>query len=427
MKICPKCRTENADTAKFCNECGTELEIEEAELVETEAIPETKLESAEPEEKVIPSPITEVTKDNQNLVDSQAEKNQESVESTAASHPEEKKTVKLKKWQKVLIAIVAVIAILIFRPRITHVKIGYRGETTEGTVLDSNNPGFYAIGTTNYGKEKEISYTELKIKEPKTLKADGSETVTVYYKYAHTDLTIDCSTTRLKSISADYNGSEYEGTIIDKNSDIKVIATYGSGQTQELESFGVDPETTTLENGVTSNIKVYVRTDTGELFTDELSITGKEKPFTNPEIEGDHYNCTPEQFKKYTNTHSNLTLKETTSKYFDGDDYTSYIATSTSSSIEPTGLALKTNEDGKVCSMIVIASDGTTGIAESLNFASVFDKSIDLDDRSKMADLILYKVYNTDNTVIVMDNNTVEDGYLFYIMTKEYFDNNFKQ
>jgi hypothetical protein len=90
-------------------------------------------------------------------------------------------------------------------------------------------------------------------------------------------------------------------------------------------------------------------------------------------------------------------------------------------------LALKTNEDGKVCSMIVIATDGTTGIAESLNFASVFDKSIDLDDRSKMADLILYKVYNTDNTVIVMDNNTVEDGYLFYIMTKEYFDNNFKQ
>ena len=35
MKICPKCATENADTAKFCNECGTILEIKETKALET--------------------------------------------------------------------------------------------------------------------------------------------------------------------------------------------------------------------------------------------------------------------------------------------------------------------------------------------------------------------------------------------------------
>lgn len=510
MKICPKCAAENADTAKFCNECGASLEITDAEVSETvnntEPVPETPKEDTSPVENEESTPVTIA----ETVTDSQE---------SATEQTETKEEPAPKKRNRLIIGVVAaalicIIGFMATRTRLKSLEVTYTGDTANGVVLDNDNKGFTVMAVYSNGNKEIIPPGEWQIKEPQTLESDSSCNVTITYKNKHQDINVKCSTTRLQYITATYSGSCYEGTVVNNKSDITVIGTFGNGQTKEYdntiwylepstttlkkgvdnkitvsidfsdgppdkmstdliitglenklesitasyngseyegtkitkdsdisvyglysdgskkkidkEKWSLEPKEVTLKNGETITVKVVVAITTLEFKSTELSITGKEKPFT-PEIEGDHYNCTPEQFKKYTNTHSNLTLKETTSKYFDGDDYTSYIATSTSSSIEPTGLALKTNEDGKVCSMIVIATDGTTGIAESLNFASVFDKSIDLDDRSKMADLILYKVYNTDNTVIVMDNNTVEDGYLFYIMTKEYFDNNFKQ
>lgn len=510
MKICPKCAAENADTAKFCNECGAPLEIMDSEVSETvndiEPVPETSIEDVRPAENIEPTPITasETTSEGQEPPTEQTEKKED-------SSPKKKNRVIIGV---VAAAIICIIGFMATRTRLKSLDVSYTGDTADGVVLDNDNKGFTVIAVYSDGNKEIIPQGEWQITEPQTLECDSSCNVTITYKNKHKDINVNCSETRLQYITATYNGSCYEGTVVNNKSDITVLGTFGNGQIKEydntiwylepstitlkkgvenkitvsinlsdgppdkmstdlvitglenkLESitasyngseyegtkiskdsdisvYGVysngskkkidkdnwslEPKEVTLKNGETSTVKVVVAITSLEMYSTELSIKGKEKPFT-PEIEGDHYNCTPEQFKKYTNTHSNLTLKETTSKYFDGDDYTSYIATSTSSSIEPTGLALRTNEDGKVCSMIVIAKDGSTGIAESLNYAAVFDKSIDLDDRSKMADLILYKVYNTDNTVIVMDNNTVEDGYLFYIMTKEYFDNNFKQ
>lgn len=421
MKICPKCAAENTDTAKFCNECGSALEIKETEHLENasdpEPAPEKSKEEITPEENSESSKVEEPTTDIQEAVAEQTQKKEEPAS---------------KKKNRVVIGVVAaaiicIIGFIATRPKLESIEVTYSGDTSDGIVLDNKNDGFSVKAIYSDGKEETVPQGEWQIESPETLECDGSKEVTVAYKDISQNITIECTSTKLVYISAKYNGSTVDGTVVDSDSDIQVFGNFKNHSTQEFENWHLDPESVTLKEGKTSKLTVKIYGDDGITYSTRLEITGTEKPFTNPEIEGDHYNCTPEQFKKYTNTHSNLTLKETTSKYFDGDDYTSYIATSTSSSIEPTGLALRTNEDGKVCSMIVIAKDGSTGIAESLNYAAVFDKSIDLDDRSKMADLILYKVYNTDNTVIVMDNNTVEDGYLFYIMTKEYFDNNFKQ
>lgn len=432
MKICPKCTAENIDTAKFCNECGTALEVKDTESVETKPMPETKLKTVEPKDEVTPSPTAEARTDNQNLMGSHTENIEENEEpqnnNSEVSRPKKKKPIKLKKWQIVLIAILAILAILIFRPRIKKVSISYRGETTEGTVLDSNNPGFYAIGITNYGKEKEIPYTDLEIKEPKTLKADSSETVTVSYKNHPVDLTINCTTTVLKSISADYNGSEYEGTIVDKNSNIKVVATYGSGQTQELESFGVDPEITTLKNGITSKIKVFVRTDTGEIFSDELSVTGKERPFSKPGIDGEYYNCSIDQFVKYVNKKTNFTLFPMDIKVV-GDDYKAF------GIIPPKGaeledgealiLAVRENEDGKLSNIVVWSTDKITGMATSMRLANIFDSSIDSDDKSALAAFVISNVYEGNEMLIYVEESN--DHYNSYLMSRDFYNNNIKK
>lgn len=419
MKICPKCAAENADTAKFCNECGAPLKI-------------TETESIKPKEEVNPLTVTEAVTDKQGLKDSQSENLQENTEAQNSypevSQPEKKKTVKLKKWQKVLIAIVAVIAILIFRPRITHVSIGYRGETTEGTVLDSNNPGFYAIGTTNYGKEKEISYTELKIKEPKTLKADSSETVTVYYKYAHTDLTIDCTTTALKSLSAQYNGSTYEGTIINKQSDIAVVASYGNGQTQDIPYWYLKPEEVVLKKGVESKVEVYADFDDGTTLSTVLSITGTEKPFTKPEIEGDHYNCSIDQFVKYINDTTIISLFPMDVNTF-GEEYKSY------GIIPPKEVALKDgealvlglreNNDGKLSHIMVWSSAPAAGMWTSLQFAGLFDDSINTTDRTALETFLKSHVYEGNDMIVYYEESN--DHYDIYLMTRDYYNKNIKQ
>ena len=430
MKICPKCASENTDTAKYCNECGMAFEIEKTESVETTPIPDTQFAPADLKEDVNPSP--EAMTDNQNLVDDHNENIHENTgvqhSNSEISQPEKKKTIKLKIWQKVLIAIVAVLAILIFRPRITNVSIGYKGDTTAGTVLDDNNPGFYATGTTNYGKQVEIPYTDLRIKEPKTLEADSSETVTVYYKNASVDLTIDCSTTSVKSISADYNGSEYEGTKIDKNSDIKVVATYGSGQTQEVTFFSVDPEITTLKNGVTSEIKVTVTTDAGRTYTDILSITGKAKPFTEPEIEGDHYNCSINQFVKYLNDNTTITLFPMDVNAF-GEGYKSYgIIPPKEVNLkdgEALVLGLRENNDGKLSHIMVWSSAPAEGIWTSLQLARLFDDSINTTDTTSVESFLKSHVYEGDDMIVYYEESN--DHYDIYLMTRDFYNNNVKQ
>ena len=182
-----------------------------------------------------------------------------------------------------------------------------------------------------------------------------------------------------------------------------------------------------MEDGKTSKLKVIVEQDNGKTVSTDLQIEGKERPFTDPKVEGNHYNCTPEQFVNYLNLNSTLIVLPTDNNYFEGDDYSCYIMTPpSSSSMEKTGLALRKDETGNMDTMIVIASDKSTGAAIAVYLASVFDSSVNTDDNSKLAGLLLYKVYDANSTVVMMDDKTTS-GNVFYIMTKDYFDNNFKQ
>lgn len=424
MKICPNCAAENADTAKFCNECGTAFEIEKTESVETTPIPDTQCAPVDLKEDVKPSPAAEATTDNQNLEDDYNENVHENTEAQISnseiSQPEMKKTIKLKIWQKVLIAIVAVLAILIFRPRMTNVSIGYKGDTTAGTVLDDNNPGFYATGTTNYGKQIEIPYTDLRIKEPKTLEADSSETVTVYFKNAHTDLTIDCTTTALKSLSAQYNGSTYEGTTINKQSDIAVTATYGDGHTQDIPYWYLKPESVILKKGEESKVEVCADFEDGTTLSTVLSITGTEKPFTRPEIEGDHYNCTIDQFVKYVKESTNMSLFEM-NKLF-GDEYECYgivppREVSEISKDDAMVLALRENEDGKLWNIAIWAADKTTGMATSLQYAKIVDWKFNANDETQKENFVTKNYYASGDIAIII--NEENGAYIFMILNHD--------
>ena len=421
MKICPKCAAENTDTAKFCNECGTALEIKKTESVETTLIPDTQFEPAELKEDVNPSPEAEATTDNQNLVDDHNENTGAQISNSEISQPEKKKTIKLKIWQKVLIAIVAVLAILIFRPRITKVSIGYKGDTTAGTVLDDNNPGFYATGTTNYGKQVEIPYTDLRIKEPKTLEADSSETVTVYFKNASVDLTIDCTTTALKSLSAQYNGSTYEGTTINKQSDIAVTATYGDGHTQDIPDWYLKPESVILKKGEESKVEIYADFEDGTTMSTVLSITATEKPFTKPEIEGDHYNFSAEQLVAYLESDLGYGFsKDRQTKI--GDSYFYQVETMNNTEVQPFSIEIRENANEKVNYVAFTSDDIMEGLETSIILARAFGgtmKSVEKNDMTFQM-FMISKMHVSDDTLIECIEHSEGKGYSFYVMPDDY-------
>lgn len=513
MKICPKCAAENRDTANFCDECGTALEIKTTETPETVNDPE---------------PVSETSKENINTV--------ENVESTpvavaetvrdgleSATEQTEKKEESSPKKKKLLIigvltaALICIISFMATRPRLKSLEVTYTGDTTEGIVLDNNNEGFKVTAVYSNGKEEDVPAGEWKITEPQTLVADEICDIKIKYKNISQDITIECSTTKIsyikatyngaayegtiinnksditviavcnsgysfelnrnqwyltpkevtlikdkpeniklsadfndngetvtistvisitgienkiESIEAEYNGSTYEGTVIDQKSDIEVEGKYSDGKVRDIDkkNWSLDPESVTLEDGKTSTIKVIVKQDDGKTVSTELEIEGKEKPFTDPKIEGDHYNCTPKQFVSYLPLHSGFSISPTTENYIDGETGSSYILKLPSSpDVKPTGLILKNNEEGKMNAILLLDTDQSNGAAEAFFLAMMFDPTINEKDTSSFVELFLHKVYKSENTVIVMDSEIASDGYLFYVMPRKYFDNVFKQ
>lgn len=170
--ICKKCGTENEETNKICSQCGN------------------------------------VVKTN-NL------------------------TKKFNK--KVLIpifAVVVVIAIAVWaslQPKTDGIRASYDGETKEGTVLDENNQGIKVIAYKEDGKEVELK--NWKIDKPSALKADEFQVVKITYKDFYYDLLVNCSTSKVESIEAEYNGATEAGTVIDSScSDIYVSEIYKNGK-----------------------------------------------------------------------------------------------------------------------------------------------------------------------------------------------------
>lgn len=500
MKICPKCATENVNTAKFCDECGYSFLM--------------------PDEVGRLSSILEENDNGQQ--ESQNELEQKSEELLHAKTPANvsaQETPSANKRKNLIIAsvVVAISCIIIFmatRIKLKSLEVSYVGSTVEGVVLDSDNEGFEVVAMYSNGKKKEVPIGEWQIAEPQTLECDSSCNIKIKYKNISQDITIECSTTKISYIKATYNGAAYEGTIINNKSDITVIATCNCGYSFELnrnewyltpkevtlkkdkpeniklsadfndngetvtlstvisitgienkiesieaeyngstyagtvidqksdievegkysdgkvrdidkENWSLDPERVTLEDGKKSKLKIIVEQDNGNTISTDLEIEGKEAPFTKPEIEGDHYNCSIDQFVDYVNKKTSLSLFPM--DYSFGEGYKSYGVFSLNGlkiyDDEAYVLALKENEDGKLYNIVLWTSDQSTGMALALNIANIFDNSIDINDKSALVGFVTTHVYGTDNMVIYLEEK--EDHYNIYFMTRDFFSKNF--
>ena len=309
MKICPKCATENIDTANFCDECGAPLEITDAEVSEavndTEPVPETPKEAVSPNENVEPTPamVAETVTDSQEAATEQTEKKEE-------QSPKKKSRLIIGI---VVAALICIIGFIATRPKLESLEVTYTGDTTEGIVLDNNNEGFKVTAVYSSGKKEEVPVGEWQITEPQTLVADESKEVIITYKSQKTPVTIQCTSTMPDYIEATYKGPTEEGTTISEQSNIEVTLTFKNGQTQSLTNvyWGLTPENTILKNGETSTIKVSAYDSNNKEYATLLSIVGTEKPFE----------CITE---KYYKTASSLTVSDllkTRKPFGNGYDY----------------------------------------------------------------------------------------------------------
>ena len=418
MKICPKCAAENADTAKFCNECGTALEIKKTETPETVNDPE---------------PVSETSKENISTVENVestpvalAETVRDGLESTT-EQIEKKEEPSPKKKNHLIIGIVAVALVCIIgfmatRPRLKSLEITYTGDTANGVVLDNDNEGFTVIAVYSDGRKENVPQGEWQIAESKTLETDRSTNVTIGYKNINQEINIDCTSTKLQYITATYNGSTYDGTVIDRNSDITVIGHFkNENYTSEFDGWFLDPETVTLKEGITSKVTVAILGDDGVTYPTVLEITGTEKPFAGPEVEGDHFNCSINQFVKYVNEKTVLTLFPI-DKVF-GEEYDCYGIKPPNEVTEISNedvlvLAMRENQDGKLQNCVVYSLDETSGMAAALQVAKILDDTVDTSDKSKLASFVTKKSFATNKIAIWMWQQK-DSSYYFHIMTAD--------
>lgn len=421
MKICPKCAAENNDTAKYCNECGASLEIKETETLETvndtEPVPEIPKEDVSQAENVesTTAMVAETVKDSQEPATEQSEKKEESSP---------------KKKNRLIIGIVAaalicIIGFMATRPKINSLKIVYNGGREAGVILDEDNTGFSVTAIYSDGKTKEIPLGEWTIKEPKTLECDTTSNVIIAYKGITSEISIPCSETKLKYITATYNGSTYEGTIISKNSKIDVVGTFGSGQTQSYDNTAwyLDPPSTTLKKGVESKIKVMMDFVDGSTMSADLVITGTEKPFTNPKIEGDHYNFSAEQLVAYLESDLGYVFSADRQTKI-GDSYFYRVTSANNTENQPFHVEIRENSDGEV-NYFAFTSDNSdimVGLNTSITLARAFGgtmKSVEKNDMTFQMFMIA-KMHISDDTLIECEDQSDGTGYVFYIMPHEY-------
>ena len=419
MKICPKCAAENADTAKFCNECGTALEIKKTETPETVNDPE---------------PVSETSKENISTVENVestpvaiAETVRDGLESTT-EQIEKKEEPSPKKKNHLIIGIVAVALVCIIgfiatRPRLKSLEVTYSGDLAEGVILDNHNEGFKVTAVYSNGKEEDVPAGEWQITEPQTLVADNISDVTITYKDIKEEINIECSTTVLQYLTATYNGSTYEGTEVNRNSDITVTGHYKKeGVTQEFtEGWYLDPETVTLKAGETSKVTVKINGSDGNTYSADIEITGTEKPFTNPKIEGDHYNFSAKQLVAYLESDLGYGFsKDRQTKI--GDSYFYRVETINNKEIQPFHLEIRENANAKVNYVAFTSDDIMEGLDTSIILARAFGgtmKSVEKNDMTVQM-FMISKMHVSDDTLIECIEHSDGEGYSFYVMPDDY-------
>lgn len=193
----------------------------------------------------------------------------------------------MKSKKTILVAagaifILVLLAFVLTRPKLQSIGILYEGDTQEGTVLDEQNPGIKVIAHYSNDDKKEIPNGEWTIEEPKTLKADSSETIIVSYKGLSSDYKVKCSTTKLKSISVTYNGPIFYGTIINEDSDITVIGKYGNGSTEKLFNWNISPSEITLQKGEKVEFEISVDGENNNTLVETVSVQASYRTTDKP-------------------------------------------------------------------------------------------------------------------------------------------------
>lgn len=238
-KICSNCGEANDITAKFCNNCGMKFCMEEnTNVLKTESIIEESADDTKREagkENVLNSSV-EDQKENLNFIsstpnDDEKKENSYSNEYVSDNTP--------KKKKKFLIGIIACILLFIIigiaaQPKIVRLSVKYEGDTSAGVDLDNDNDGIVVTGIDENGKEKVLSGWN--VKNPITLKEDLTSAITITYKDLEYYLAVECTTSAIEEIYAEYSGNAEAGVVLDKNnSGIKVFAIHKNGDETEIE------------------------------------------------------------------------------------------------------------------------------------------------------------------------------------------------
>ncbi len=281
MKIkCPKCGTENDSHAKFCNECGYQLSAE------GEAIENSSPEAAE-----------EKTAEERNT-------------SRYRNWGKKDISVPKKKRSKKKIAIGAVIVVILIgllsmcsSPKIVDISASYgEGNDEAGVVLDEKNTNITVIGTDEKGETHELSGWT--IEEPQTLEKDESATVTVQYKDLTDDLTVNCSSSAVESLTVEYDGDTEENVVLDENNPgFTVYANYKNGDTEQIDSGWTVASPVTLEadgdadvtvryEGVDSTVHIVCSTVTVTKISAKYDGKTKKGTWLNENNDGIHVTAT---------------------------------------------------------------------------------------------------------------------------------------
>lgn len=269
--ICSQCGAEIDEGSKFCMNCGAKLE----KIVDVSSELEDNLDlkneqvddNVEEDVDIVDEKISEEATVEEKIV--------EPIECVSIAEQTKKRKPNKKKT---IIAIGVAAVLLIFfmvisQPNIVSISAKYEGDTEEGIVLDSKNKGIIITGIDENGDTRDVS--GWKIDAPETLQKDSSSTVDIRYKDVSCQLTVECSSSLLVSIHAEYDGNEEEGTIIDNsNTGVHIIGKYKNGTEKELESGWSIKEPVTLEADTTSDVVIsYEDSDKSMTYSADTTLT----------------------------------------------------------------------------------------------------------------------------------------------------------
>ncbi|HHW94236.1 MAG TPA: hypothetical protein GX734_07025 [Clostridiaceae bacterium] len=167
----------------------------------------------------------------------------------------------INSWKKLVILLlcISISSITVFGcgNKFISIVVTYKGDTSEGVVLDKNNEDIIVMGITSDGKEETIK--NWKIENPQTLRADEHAIVVVTYGDFSREIVVKCSTSALEKITVQYVGDTTEGTTIRSGDDDVIVTAHYKNGTSERVSDWITTDEKTLRAGETSILTIHYK------------------------------------------------------------------------------------------------------------------------------------------------------------------------